>query len=70
MITIEDVEQFLPEGVIIKDFINITILIFGHACGFNSCEREKEFKERLGKQLLGTSPEAYDLLKTVVRCTG
>lgn len=70
MITIEDAEQFLPEGVIIKDFIKITILIFGHACGFNTQEREKEFRERLEKQLPGTTPEAYDLIKTVVRCTG
>lgn len=70
MITIEDAEQFLPEGVIIKDFIKITILIFAHAYGFNTQEREKEFRERLEKQLPGTTPEAYDLIKTVVRCTG
>jgi len=70
MITLGDADQFLPAGMMIKDFISITILIFGHVCGFNSREREKELKERLEKALPGTTPEAYDLIKTVVRCTG
>jgi hypothetical protein len=62
--------NFFLKELLLRILLKITILIFGHACGFNTQEREKEFRERLEKQLPGTTPEAYDLIKTVVRCTG
>ncbi|MCW4040329.1 MAG: HEPN domain-containing protein [Candidatus Bathyarchaeota archaeon] len=64
MITLKDVDQFLPEGAFVKEFLTNTILIFGYASGLNSNERNKELGERL---LYGLTPKHYDELKEIIK---
>jgi len=64
MITLKDVEIFLPEGAFVKDFIKNTILIFGYAAGFNSNKRNKELEERL---LPGLMLKHFEELKKVIK---